>query len=283
MTEEEKKWSLFKEYDDPVLVFHNRNEIPYVSIPHLHSQIEFCYNISGAEGMFIDKQLYACQGHDLFLIPRTCVHKTLTPKDVYYERCIINIDPAFIDDLNTSKNLHRPLDWLNDPQYRTGAKVNLNEKQHQEFISLVDRYQVKDQSDLLRFACLLQILDFLTRCFCSRQCQKAVLKQPKTIAEQALIEIESHFRDIRVADLSGKLYISSSHLSEQFKEAYGVTLNQYLIIRKIAEAKKYLYLGVPVQDVCELCGFSSYSNFIRTFKKYEGVSPGKLNNLTDPL
>ncbi len=55
-----------------------------------------------------------------------------------------------------------------------------------------------------------------------------------------------HFRDIKISEISEKLYVNSSYLSVIFKEEYGITLEQYLIIRKIAEAKKYLYMGVPV-------------------------------------
>ena len=275
--------SLYKEFDSPVVVFHNRNEIPCNSVPHLHSQVEFCYNITGAGGMFIDKQLYACTGHDLFFIPATCVHKTLVDKEIYYERCIINIDPKLIHEINTSSFLHRPLGWMEEESSRKPAKVNLTEDQHRVFVSLVDRYQLEKDSELKRFACLMEILDFLSGCFTDPRCFNAELKQPGTLSEQALVEIEKDFRNIRISQLSGKLYISSSHLSEQFRQDCGITLGQYLIIRKIAEAKKYLYLGIPVQQACELAGFSSYSNFIRTFRKYEGCSPGKLNSLSDPL
>ena len=55
------------------------------------------------------------------------------------------------------------------------------------------------------------------------------------------------------------------------------------IDRKIAEAKKYLYLGISVKEACFLSGFSDYSNFIRTFKNVEGCSPGKFDSLSKPL
>ncbi|MFR8976128.1 MAG: helix-turn-helix domain-containing protein, partial [Eubacteriales bacterium] len=68
-----------------------------------------------------------------------------------------------------------------------------------------------------------------------------------------------------------------------FKEEFGLTPENYLIVRKIAEAKKYLYMGASVKEACFLSGFHNYSNFIRTFKNFEGYSPGNLEKLTDPL
>ena len=83
--------SLYRELEAPAIVFYNKNVLPHVNVPHLHSQYEFYYNIVGAEGMFAEKKFYECIGRDLFLIPRTSVHKVIVPKEIHYERCIINI------------------------------------------------------------------------------------------------------------------------------------------------------------------------------------------------
>jgi len=48
--------SLYREREAPVIVFHNKNRLPHVNTPHLHSQYEFYYNIDGAGGMFADKK-----------------------------------------------------------------------------------------------------------------------------------------------------------------------------------------------------------------------------------
>ena len=41
------------------------------------------------------------------------------------------------------------------------------------------------------------------------------------------------------------------------------------------EAKKLLKNGHSVSDTAMLCGYHDYANFIRSFKKSVGVSPGK--------
>ena len=58
----EKDISLYKEIQEPVVIFHKPVTEPHRNIPHLHSQFEFCYNIQGADGMFVDKKLYKCEG-----------------------------------------------------------------------------------------------------------------------------------------------------------------------------------------------------------------------------
>ncbi len=279
----EQQVSLYRDLEERAIVFYNKNILPHVNVPHLHSQYEFYYNIKGGTGLFADKKFYECTGHDLFLIPKTCVHKVLVPKDTYYERCIINIDSRLVDAINVTPSLNRPLLWLEGLGKPETRKVNLNVEQHEKFLKMVEAYSVLKENELLQYAKLLEILAFLGEQFpIGKEC-KGESRQAVSIPEQALAVIEEDFKSIRISDISEKLYVNSSYLSTLFKEEYGITLEQYLIIRKIAEAKKYLYMGVPVNKVCELSGFNDYSNFIRTFKKFEGCSPSNLRGLNDPL
>ena len=275
--------SLYRDLEELAVVFYNKNILPHVNVPHLHSQYEFYYNIKGGDGMFADKKFYECTGHDLFLIPKTCVHKVLVPKDTYYERCIINIDSRLVDAINVTPSLNRPLLWLEGLGEPETKKVNLNSEQHEKFMAMVEAYSALKEHELLQYAKLLEILAFLGEQFpIGKEC-KGEIRQAVSIPEQALAVIEEDFINIRISDISEKLYVNSSYLSTLFKEEYGITLEQYLIIRKIAEAKKYLYMGVSVNKACELSGFHDYSNFIRTFKKFEGCSPSNLRGLNAPL
>ena len=279
----EQQVSLYRDLEELAIVFYNKNILPHVNVPHLHSQYEFYYNIEGGNGLFADKKFYECTGHDLFLIPKTCVHKVLVPKDTYYERCIINIDSRLVDAINVTPSLNRPLLWLEGLGEPETKKVNLNAEQHEKFLTMVEVYSALRENELLQYAKLLEILAFLGEQFpIGKEC-KGEIRQAVSIPEQALAVIEEDFINIRISDISDKLYVNSSYLSTLFKEEYGITLEQYLIIRKIAEAKKYLYMGVPVNKACELSGFHDYSNFIRTFKKFEGCSPSNLRGLNAPL
>lgn len=274
--------SLYRELDELVVCFHNKNILPHTNVPHLHSQYEFYYNIDGASGMFIDKKLYECTGRDLFLIPRLSVHKVLVSKGMNYERCIINIDSKVVDAINAAPGLHRPLIWMEGVDEVAPKKVNLNEKEHEEFVHMISEYnEAKDE--LIRYSIFLKILAFLGTFFAIGKKCDGTLKETANLPEKALMVVEEHFKDIKITDISQKLYVNSSHLSSTFKEEYGITLEKYLIIRKIAEAKKYLYMGVSVNEVCELCGFHNYANFMRTFKKYEGCSPKSIKDLNAPL
>lgn len=270
-------------YRDPVsvvTVYHNKGERPAIDIPHLHSQYEIYYNIRGASGFFANKKLYECTGYDLFIIPSVCIHKVIANKGGQYERCIISIDTGIVDSINAIPWLNRPLAWLN---CASPMKVNLTQIQHQQFITMIDQYGSLKENTLLQFAKLIELTAFIRELFPIGQLTEGTEKVPLSVAENALVLIEEQFKTIKVSELSQKLFVEKSHLSMLFKNEYGVTLTNYLLIRKIAEAKKCLYLGASVKEACYLSGFRDYSNFIRTFKKIEGYPPGALEKLTDPL
>jgi AraC-like DNA-binding protein len=80
---------------------------------------------------------------------------------------------------------------------------------------------------------------------------------------------------ISIGDLAKHFYISESYICRIFKSATGTTINKYMTARRISIAKSLLAEGIGVSDVCERCGFSDYSNFLKAFTKSVGISPKK--------
>ena len=77
--------------------------------------------------------------------------------------------------------------------------------------------------------------------------------------------------------VSEQLNASNSYLSTAFKNAYGVSLVQYLNRLRVEHAKK-LILEPPmsIKEIALASGFSSDINFIRVFKKQENTTPSML-------
>lgn len=275
-----EKLSMYRESDSGVIMYHNINEKSCINVPHLHSQYEIYYNIHGAKGFFCNKKFYSCSGYDLFVVPKAHIHKVVVDKNTSYERCIINIDSKIIDSINSTAHISRALDWMDCVGDSLSAKVNLTQEEHSQFINMINAYNAC-ADELEQFGILIHILSFTGSKF--KKHTPVTCSTPNTLPEKVLLIIEENFRDIKIADIARKLYINDSHLSKIFKDEFGITISNYLIMRKIAEAKKYLYIGVSVKEVCHLAGFNNYSNFIRTFKKFEGYSPGNMEELSHPL
>jgi len=78
-------------------------------------------------------------------------------------------------------------------------------------------------------------------------------------------------RNETVAELCG---MSPFHFSRQFREAYGITFQDYVIRYRILEACRILTNpNTVVTDVAYAVGFNDASYFSRTFKRYIGTQP----------
>ncbi|WP_299511013.1 helix-turn-helix transcriptional regulator [uncultured Rummeliibacillus sp.] len=84
-------------------------------------------------------------------------------------------------------------------------------------------------------------------------------------------EIES---DLSVEDIASYFKISTSHLSRIFKEHVGITLVEYLNVRRVEESQYYLrHTNKSISDISEQFHFCNQSYYTRIFKKYVGVTP----------
>lgn len=75
-------------------------------------------------------------------------------------------------------------------------------------------------------------------------------------------------------EIAEHVYLSSDYVTKLFKRETGTSLFEYIIQRRIDQAKIYLcQTDMPISEICEKTGFSSLSHFSATFKKYVGVRP----------
>lgn len=87
--------------------------------------------------------------------------------------------------------------------------------------------------------------------------------------------MDEHYREkLTLSDLSRRFFVDRSYLCKLFKDAYGTTVNGYLVTRKITEAKRLLrFSDKSVEEIGLLLGIGEPAYFSRVFKKVEGVSP----------
>lgn len=87
---------------------------------------------------------------------------------------------------------------------------------------------------------------------------------------------EEHLHtDIRLEQLAAEAGLSAFHFARLFRESTGVTPHQYVLEQRIARAKFLLRLGKQtIAEVAQETGFSSATNFIRSFRGRVGVTPG---------
>ncbi len=80
-----------------------------------------------------------------------------------------------------------------------------------------------------------------------------------------------------LAQLAAVVRLSAYHFARQFKAATGLPPHQYVILRRVEQAKQLLQLGTDLSlaEVALHAGFSDQSQFSRHFKRLVGVTPGQ--------
>lgn len=105
----------------------------------------------------------------------------------------------------------------------------------------------------------------------------ALRKANKQWAKVMLEYVEQNYdKGISLAQMAEDLGLDESYLSKQFKEKVGVSFIQYVTKCRMDKAKELLSdPSMKLKDIAELLGMGNVQSFIRTFKKYEGMTPGQ--------
>lgn len=99
-------------------------------------------------------------------------------------------------------------------------------------------------------------------------------EQQLSIAVGTKRYLDRHFDEaISLEQLAQAQATSKYNLLRIFKKYLGVTPRQYLIDKRIEQAKRLLQQGRSVSDACYLVGYGSIQSFSALFKGRTGLSP----------
>ncbi|TMV52314.1 AraC family transcriptional regulator [Paenibacillus mesophilus] len=87
--------------------------------------------------------------------------------------------------------------------------------------------------------------------------------------------IREHYAEpILLAEYAQSLGYTVQHMNRLFKQAYGVTMHQYLDDIRFEKSLQLLGLDMSIQDIATALGMEA-NYFIRAFKRVHGITPGQ--------
>jgi YesN/AraC family two-component response regulator len=107
-----------------------------------------------------------------------------------------------------------------------------------------------------------------------RQMEKKVYDQ---VVRYVMGLTDREFANLSVATLAYSLNMDRYKLSRQFKKQIDMTVEEFLFKEKMARAAFLLKSAedLTVKEVSRRIGFCTCDYFIRKFKKFYGLAPGK--------
>ncbi len=102
--------------------------------------------------------------------------------------------------------------------------------------------------------------------------------QSRQLCQEVLSYINANYSDpdLNISQTGQHFHMTPAYLSSIFRREMGESLLKVITQTRVRKAEELLSQGVSVVEAGERVGFRDSSTFIRTFKKYTGVTPGQI-------
>ncbi len=101
-----------------------------------------------------------------------------------------------------------------------------------------------------------------------------------TTIRQVIEYIDTHLSEpITLEEIAAAVYHNANYLSSLFKRETGEPMHNYIIKRRIEEAKYFVrHSSDPIADIATFYQFCSQSHFVQCFRRLTGQTPGACRN-----
>ncbi|MFS1512061.1 helix-turn-helix domain-containing protein [Chengkuizengella sp. SCS-71B] len=97
------------------------------------------------------------------------------------------------------------------------------------------------------------------------------------LSEEMIDMIHSQYdKDLTLEECASKLHYNANYLSSVFKKETNTTFSEYLSSYRFRIAKQWLLTSdMTIKEVADRLKYNNSQNFIRSFRKQEGMTPGE--------
>jgi AraC family transcriptional regulator, arabinose operon regulatory protein len=164
-------------------------------------------------------------------------------------------------------------------QYFTNTNSNIFHPTDPEtYIRLINQLMeiAGEKGSSWEFTASKLITDLLTNCILARRLEVSQ-KRYNTITvklDSVRDFLDKNYNDkLLLDDIASRFYISKYHLSREFKRVYGMTIVDYLTIKRINHAKEQLrFTNESIENIAAASGYPDASYFNKVFQKIETMT-----------
>ncbi len=253
--------------DSNIALWYNSDTVYHTFDFHAHEQYEIYLFQRGSVQYYLEDKAYALVPGDLLVIPPSVMHRAvIVEENALYHRFVLMLSEEYcrsllkgVDGTFTGKNAQ--------PQH-----IALDDEQYKEIQRKVNALMVLENDAAGRLArdslCTLLLLQIQALTALPAE------ETPRRQAQEIVRYLNGHFtEEISLEEVARRFFISKTHLMRIFKAYTNTTVHNYVTAKRILLAKALLKEGMPVAEVSEACGFSSYASFYQAFVRYVQVNP----------
>lgn len=265
--------------NDPLFYFFDydvRTADINMQFQHFHTFYELCVMLCPDTQHILEGKPYSLQAFDMIAIPPNLLHMTHYPEGDPCKRLIIQFAlPRQVNGLGNEYEQLLQVFHQETPIFRFGPEL-----QQKLFRRLNDIFLLAQKKDPMRDLMIhMNFVEFLTLLYLNQESNLYANETAMTGTERKMYAIASYIHahyaeELSLEMLSQEFFISSCYLSHQFKDVTGFTLTDYIQMTKVRNVQAMLLnTRSPITEVAMACGFNSFSQFNRVFRKHIGLSP----------
>ena len=235
-----------------------------------HNFYEIYYLLKGERNIFIEDKIFTLHEHSIVIIPPFYMHKT---EGGPYKRINFYLSADLLDESERK--------FLSDCSSFLSFKLE-NPKKNMVLSLLRPFFSQANKQDLLKkkyslsfaktFLYILQSSN-LTPLSHSQIVSKNNIN--KNLILDIVTYINTHYQDPITLDLlKNKFFISKNTLCKNFQQVMRCSVMEYCSAVRLNEAKHLLLTSdKSIEDISNLCGYSSANYFSLLFKSKTGLAP----------
>jgi len=259
---------------------HNTSMVsdPYNTSFHKHDDLEVFIMISGNASYIVENNLYSLSSGDILILNGKERHRQILQQCSGYESIQLNFKESITDFIN-SPAFNPTCCFINRP-LGVNNKKTLDESKLKEILDLchkIERVKIYYPlgNEIFKLTYLIQILMHINIAYLEISKPGNNGSLPKSIQRALDIINGCYNADLSLESISHELKISRFNLSREFKRYTGYNLKEYIILKRIQNARRLIENGFSTSDACSMSGFNDYSNFMRLFKKVVCLTPSE--------
>ncbi|WP_106765862.1 AraC family transcriptional regulator [Paenibacillus faecalis] len=236
--------------------------------PQIHDYCEIIYVVEGSGSFIIGGKTYKVHQGDVAIYNPGVPHEERSTASKPFKLIYCGVDKLHIDGVPKGMLLPPHIDAV-IPSEKYAYKV---ESYLSEILQECDS-QILGHETLITNL-LMSLITVIYR-IVDAEHQFQTLKGKNEIALRTKQFIDKNYtQSISLKDIADTLYVSQHYLSHLFKKELGDSPFNYLISRRIEEAKRLLAdSDRPVHEIASLVGYGNEKYFSMLFKRVTGQTP----------
>jgi len=243
---------------------------------HYHDFYELYFYIGDGMKYFIDNKSFYVKKYDLVLIDKFIYHRTSYNEKGNKERILFYLNETVFNMLGYTDN-NTVKQQLIDLFKK--KKISFNDEFSRYFYNramneIIPYYYDKAnpaighlQAKLATLELLLEILK-MDKNNQLIEDDSVLTSQEKRVSDIVNYINMNYNKQITLDELSKIFFINKYYLCHIFKEVTGMSITEFIIRKRLAEAKKLLkYTDYNITEISVMVGFNSVSRFISLFKE----------------